>query len=332
MILWRNNLRQLREKTMMTKSWHFSIECAILTFLFLSGCVSQKKASAEMYAAVQGGRYQISLERQTFVNLSISDGQTSTPQKMTENLDMVMTCQSLGQIADGSTSYRISFESIQARKTDFIQTGRFTDSAAGLSGKSFNVMVTPTGMVISPQLQQELKNLSANSFDEVKRSGARLKNPDFLADTWCIQALVFEAAAASKSAAKTLSFKATCQLPFPIADIPGPVIQTSWQPEKAVGGVVLKGKEQLNEGITQNPMPSIYSGQYKMEGLLGYLRQCNYESVEGQIVCRFGHNMTLPAEIQLERTIKASADYILTQNNPHSEITVKELLKITAIK
>ena len=247
---------------------------------------------------------------------------------MTENLDLVIGCQPLGQIADGSTSYKITFESMQVKKIDFLQTGRFTDSAVGLSGKSFNVTITPDGKFSSPQLEQALKDLSADSFEEVKRPGARLKNPDFLADIWAIQTLIFESAAAVKK----LSFRSSAQLPFPIADIPGPVIQTSWQTQKAVGDVVLKGKEQLNEGVTQNPIPSIYSGQYKMEGLLGYLRQCRYESVDGQILCRFDKDRQLPRGIQLERTIKASVDYILTQDNPHSEIIVTESLKLIAIK
>lgn len=279
----------------------------------LCGCDSQNVTPIEKFSSAAGGRYEVSLQRQILVELSKADDQTATSQTMTENLDLVMSCQLPEKNGDGTISYKITFDSIEAKKTDFIQTGRFTDSAAGLSGKSFTVTVTPSGVVICPELVQELTKLSAGSFEQVKRPGARLKRADFLADVWAIQALLFEAAAVSINTAKD-ALQTTRQLPFPIADISAPAAEITWQKNKTGNDILLNGKEQLTDGSACNPIPPIYPGQYKMEGLLGYLRQCKYESVDGRIECRFEKDKLLPQEIQLDRTIRASADYILTQS------------------
>ena len=315
----------------MTKVKFFCIGCLIAMVFILSGCVWQNSTSREKFSSAAGVRYQVGLQRQTLVELKQADSQSSAWQKMYENLDLVMVCQPLEKKDDGSMSFEIAFDSIQAKRTDFLQTSRFTDSVTGLSGKSFTVTVTPWGMVICPLLEQELKNLSANSFEEVKRPGTRLKRADFLADVWAIQTLLFEAIAASENTAKD-TLQTTRQLPFPIADIHAPTADITWQKEKTSSGISLNGKELLTDKSARNMIPPIYPGQYKMEGLLGYLRHCKYESVEGEITCRFKKNKLLPQEIQLERTIKASADYILTQSNPQCEITTHETLKAVLAK
>jgi hypothetical protein len=289
--------------------------------IVFSGCAAEKTASPKSI------QYQVALERQVQVVLG-----SSAPQKMTEYLDLIMDCQPLEQPA-GLASYEITFRSIQAKRVDFVQTGKFADSAAGLAGKSFTVTVAADGKVASPQLEQELKRLSADSFDPVKKVNARLKNADFLADIWSIQTVVFESASAWKNTKAGHSFQTSCQQVWPIANTPCPAAATVWRREKGDDGdIILKAVDRLSDRPAVNPIPMIYSGDFKMEGLLGYLRNCKIESLDGQIICRMDRGLVLPVTIVSEQAISATAAYTLTQDDPHSEMTVKELLKITAIK
>jgi hypothetical protein len=176
----------------------------LLGIFILLGCNQPEKIDGiKVVNTSETIQYQISLERQTLVKLSSSDNLSSEPQKMTENLNFILSCQPSASDDKGVISCKLTFESIQAKKVDFIQTGRSTDSAMGLNGKSFRVSVTSDGIVSSPQLEQELKLLSNNSFEDVKRPGVRLKYPDFLQDMWSVQALLLESIVAGKDENKS---------------------------------------------------------------------------------------------------------------------------------
>lgn len=298
------------------------------TFFVLAGCNQQEKISYnDMVNTSKAIQYQISLERQTLVKLSSSDSLSSEPQKMTENLDLVLSCQPIESDVRDVTSCKLTFGSIQPKKVDFIQTGRSTDSAMGLTGKSFNVSVTNDGIISSPQLEQELKQLSANSFEDVKRPGVRLKYPDFLQDIWSIQAFLLENTVAGKDIDKS-RFQACQQLPWPIADIAGPVVLTTWQREKNVNSLSLTAESVLTEISPINALPALYSGPFKMEGLLGYLRGCKYESADVKTTCKINPTDGLPDELARQTEVRASAYYLLSNNNKPVAITVKETLSI----
>lgn len=272
-------------------------------------------------------RYHISLERQNSVYLSSSDNLSSEPQKMTENLNLFLSCQPIESDDRDVTSYKLTFSSIQAKKADFIQTGRPTDSAMGLTGKSFIVSVTNDGIISSPQLEQELKLLSNNSFEDVKRPGVRLKYPDFLQDMWSVQALLLESTIAGKDIDKS-GFQACQQLPWPIADIAGPVVLTTWQREKNVNSLSSTAESVLTDISPLNALPALYSGPFKMEGLLGYLRGCKYESADVKTTCKINPMDGLPDELVRQTEVRASAYYLLSNNNKPVTITVKETLSI----
>jgi hypothetical protein len=303
------------------------IKCCSTLFLvaifLLGGCNQQGKiGNNAVINTTKAIQYQISLERQTLVKLSSSNNPES--QKMTENLDLVLSCQPMPNDAKGAISCKLTIDSIQAKKVDFIQTFISADSVADLAGKSFTAAISADGTISSPELEQELKRLSANSFEEVKRPGARLKSLDFLPDMWEIQSILLESILVNKN---TTALQTTNQLPFPIADIPGPVVLTTWQ-QKKDGAGTLTAESVLTDQSPQNPLPLIYPGQFKIDGLLGYLRNCKYESVTGNTTCRINPENGLPDEIIHKREIQASAYYMLTDSNKPSSITVTETLSI----
>lgn len=156
-----------------------SIQKSVMFFILihLTGCnqSSVTKQHKETVFEMTPVRYHLSLERKTAMMILVFGDANSEPQKMTENLDLFLSCQPLETDDKGVISCKLTFDTIQAKKVDFIQTGRSTDSAMGLTGKSFTVSVTNDGIIFSPQLEQELKILSNNSFEDIKRPGVRLK-------------------------------------------------------------------------------------------------------------------------------------------------------------
>jgi hypothetical protein len=82
---------------------------------------------------------------------------------------------------------------------------------------------------------------------------------------------------------------------------------TTWQREKNVNSLSSTAESVLTDISPLNALPALYSGPFKMEGLLGYLRGCKYESADVKTTCKINPMDGLPDELVRQTEVRASA-------------------------
>lgn len=297
----------------------------------LSGCGSSRTKSSHQ-REINSTSYQVAMEREVGVGID-NPGSNSGVRKLTENLSFVCRIQLVGsRHPDSSVRYRVLFEDMAVERTDFLKELSLTDPVTELTGKSFEVLVDDQGRIVeADELLKSITTLArgCESCPQGNDCGQRkVKEHNFLLDIWSIQELFFRAGVASRKLSGQKTWRHERQLPSVLSG-ESPFVTTEWLIETdSDGASAVTGHETLRQGPIENSLPALHHPHVKPKGLLGYLRNCTYDSVKGHITLEASDNPDLPSKITREGIINATAWYTLSRPPQKANIEIWEKLTI----
>jgi hypothetical protein len=308
------------------------IVCA-LAGCILGGCGSSRtKVVSDYPQKTDYASFQAMLEREVSVGID-NEASDSGGRKLAEKLSFTCRIQPVGlRHSDSSARYRLLFEDVVVSRTDFLKELSLTDPVTELSGKSFEVLVDNEGRVV--KADELLKSITAlargcESCPQGDDCGQRrVRDHNFLLDMWSIQELFFRAGAVSRKLSDRETWRHERQLP---SVLPGesPSVTTEWVIESnSDGASAATGHETLRQGSIENSLPALHHPHVKPKGLLGYLRNCTYDSIKGHITLEASDNPDLPSKITREGIINATAWYTLSRPPQKANIEIWEKLTI----
>jgi hypothetical protein len=304
----------------------------VLAECILGGCGSSRtKVVSDHPREMNYARCQVTLEREVSVAVD-NPGSDSGGLKLTENFSFVCRIHPVGPRYPDS--YHLLFEDVTVQRTDFLHELSLTDPVTELSGKSFEVLVDDQGRIV--EADELLKSITAlargcESCPQGDDCGQRkIKEHNFLLDMWSIQELFFRASAASRKLSGQEAWDHERQLPSVLPGDP-PSVTAEWLAERnRDGALAVTGHETLNKGPAENSLPVLHHPHVKPKGLLGYLRNCTYDSVKGHIMVETRKDSSLPSRITREGVMDATAYYTLSRPPQKADIEIWEKLTIEA--
>jgi len=254
-------------------------------------------------------------------------------QTQTETLGFICRIQPAGSgSSDSPYRYRLLFEDVAASRTDFLNELSSADPVKELAEKSFEVLVDDEGQIV--EADELLKSITAlargcESCPQGDDCGQRkVKEHNLLLDIWSIHELFFRAHAASQKLAVQEAWNYERQLPSVLPGEP-PSVTTEWLPENnGDGALAVTGHETLSPSPARNLLPVLHHPHIKPKGLLGFLRNCTYDSVKGHITVETGEDSDLPSRITREGVMNATAYYDLSRTPKKANIEIWEKLTI----
>lgn len=307
---------------------------AVLVGCILGGCGSSRaKTVSDSPLRANSVVYKVAMERE--VSVAFEDqASDSGDQRQTETLSFVCRIQPAGSgPSDSPYRYRLTFEDVAVRRADFLHELSSADPAKELGGKSFEMLTDNEGLIV--EADELLKSITAlargcESCPQGNDCGQRkVREHNFLLDVWSIHELLFRSIAAMQKAGGGNEWKHTRQLP---SVLPGeaPSVATEWLVEASDGGTfVAIGHETLEQTAAESLLPALHHPHVKPKGLLGFLRNCTYDSVKGHITLEAGGS-DLPSRITREGFMNATAYYTLSRPPKKAHIEIWEKLTIEA--
>lgn len=297
----------------------------------LSGCCSTESAAvSDRLSKTIDVTYHITLEREVLVGLNAPDSNEAIPQKQTETLELVCRVHSSPGVAD---DYRVTFEKVAVQRTDFLHQLSVTDPAGELVGQSFDVRVDSDGRIIKADaMEKSFKTLAQSCTTCPQGNGCgqrKVREQTFLLDVWSVQELLFRVSRTSQNMAE--SNKWQYQLP---SVLPGqaPFVTTAWKVDRSCPDTLIaNGFETLGTDTAKGSLPVLFHPHVRPKGFLGYLRNCTYDSIEGNIVLTSQADSGFPLQMTRETAVNASAIYALSRQHQKANITVWETTKITRL-
>lgn len=311
-----------------------------MTILALAGCIlggcgsSRTKVISDHLRETSYANCQVTQEREVSVGIG-GEAPDSGGWRLTEDLTFVCSIQLVkSRRPASSVRYRLSFGDVTMSRTDFLQESTSTDPVEELSGKSFEMLVDDEGRIV--EADELLKSITAlargcESCPQGNDCGQRkVKEHSFLLDIWSIQELFFRASAASQKLARHEAWNYERQLPSVLPGEP-PSVTTEWLLENNGDGVIaVTGNETLSQHPAKNSLPALHHPHIKPKGLLGFLRNCTYDSIKGHITVEPGNDSGLPSRITREGVMNAAAHYTLSRPPKKANIEIWEKLTIEA--
>ncbi len=301
---------------------------AIGSFLVGCGSTEQWSASEKPLSADYSATYDITLERELLVDLNDPDTD-SAPEKLSEMLRLVYHVQ---PVSGHNSRYRVEFIEVQASRTDFLHEVVLNDPVDELAGQSFEIHIDQEGQIVKADAFVETLKTLARGCETCSQGHdcgqRRLREQNFLLDVWAIQELLFRAARASQSPAQADAWTHTRQLP---SALPGkaPSVITQWNVNTDnTGRVIAGGYESLDSNSIQNTLPELFHPHIRPKGLLGYLRNCTYETIDGHITLEADASSGFPVQLTREAAMNAAAFYTLSRLPQRPSITVWETLNV----
>lgn len=297
----------------------------------LTGCRSAESAAAsDRLPKTIDATYHITLVREVLVGLNDSDSNEAIPHKQTETLELVCRVHSSPGVVDG---YRVTFEKVTVQRTDFLHQLSVTDPAGELAGQSFDVRVDSDGRIIKADaMEKSFKALAQNCTTCPQGHGCgqrKVREQTFLLDVWSVQELLFRVSRTSQNMAE--SNKWQYQLP---SVLPGqaPFVTTEWEIDRSRPDMLIaNGFETLGMETAKDSLPVLFHPHVRPKGFLGYLRNCTYDSIEGNILLTLQADSGFPLQMTRETAMNASAIYALSRQHQKANITVWETTKITRL-
>lgn len=300
---------------------------AIVIGCVLAGCSANR-------AVVSKGdetNYRIALEREILVGLQDVNSDSQAPQKQTESLELVCRLQ---PVSDESGNYRVTFEQVTVRRTDFLNQLSMEDPVGELAGKSFDIHVDSDGRIVKADaMEKEFQSLAkgCTTCPQGDDCGKRkLRDQTFLLDVWSSQQLLFKVFKASRNIAELNQWQ--YQLP---SVLPGesPFVTTAgWKTDVSrPDTVTVNGFETLSLEPSKDVLPPLFHPHVRPKGLLGYLRNCSYDSIDGNVVLTLQPGSGIPVQVTRETAMDASAIYSLSRQPQEATIKIFETTKITSL-
>lgn len=318
----------------------FAVIITILLYtLCLGGChESEQTILVVKFKNDTSVKYRMVSDRKVEIDLDGAEGKAQ-PSTVSEKLELVMSYAPVGQVDPyGITTMKATCES--AKVTRKSSAGRASaDVAEDLKGRSFDFTISPTGKVLDySEMDALVLELGNKSITGSEKQG-RIKRPDMIADFIALQRHLWDSIASvdqgSAGAKDGQQWKTLECIPLPM-----PVIaakETTYTlNESADNQIDPKGAERKveirstfalsKEKITD--WPKLYEGNFRMQGMFGFLRGYRFKSLEGTGVQIFNVDAGVVESDEQEYQVlmQASLPMALTADPP--ALTVDQKMKI----
>ena len=288
--------------------------------------------------------YRLISERSVRIDLtSGSSGKKSKPQTMSEKLEMVITYTSTEVDPFGLTA--ISAVCNSARVTRSSLTGRKNESDAmeSLAGQHFTFQLSPTGEIADDtDLNRIIRQIGEKAFAQTNDRAGRVKNPDMISDFIAMQWHLWDSTSTIteplQGMAPGKSWQVDQWVPWPIPIPNVPVRTTTYTLDSFTTDdsgqtiAVIKSTYALSETAPKQKFPQSYDGRFQMRGLMGFLRNYQFLSMEGAGEQVFNVNEGLIESDKQHYTMTVNAAFMLPLGDSLPVLTVDQTVSIERIK
>lgn len=284
--------------------------------------------------------YRMESERQTQIDLTTSDpSKKSKPQMMSEKLELVITYTPIEVDPFGLTTVKASCQSAKVTRSSFSGKKEDADAMEKLAGKEFILKLSPTGEIAdTTDLERAARELGDAAFT-AGRDNARIKNPDMINDFLAMQWFLWDATASvgdplTMQPGKTWQTKQLVPWPVPFYTPPARITtytldRIETQQDSSRFAIISSRYE-----ISKEPMKDFirpYEGNFQMRGMFGFLRNYQFETLEGGGEQVFNMDDGLIEKDTQNYTMNVTAGFMLPLGDSKPILTVNQTIKIERI-
>ena len=324
------------------KHLFFYVSAAVC--LCLAGCQEAAKSNWLLVSFEKNVpvTYKLTSERTTRIDLTGGDdSKKNRPQTMTESLEMVVTYTPTDVDPFGLTTIEAQCRSVKVKRSSMSGRQSAPDAMEQMAGKTFTFRLSPTGQVAEyTDMERLVRDIGAKAFDTSKQD-LRVKNPDMISDFIAMQWYLWDSISTIEEPLAGLNpgdtWTARQFIPWP-APIPNPparlttytldsYVNPEGQPQKAV----IKSSYALTS-LSLDAFPKPYEGAFQMRGLMGFLRDYQFQSLEGAGTQVFNmENGHIESDRQ-QYTLKVTAAFLLPLGDSLPALTVDQKISIDKIE
>jgi len=286
--------------------------------------------------------YHFVSDRQITIDLtSGSSGRTAEPQTISEKLDMVVTYTPVEVDPFGLTNLVAECRSAEVTRSSLSGRAAARDAMENMAGKSFHFSLSPTGEITDDaDIRRVLSEVSETAF--AQSDSRRIKNPDMIADFIAMQWHLWDATSTIEEPLTGMRPGQTWQVrqwipwPSPIRNVPmrlttytlDSFVQEEDLPRKAV----IKSEYRLAGPVDTIPFPWLYEGSFQMRGVMGFLRNYRFNSLEGEGAQIFNMADGLIESDKQQYTLNVNASFLLPLGDSVPVLTVHQTIEIEQIE
>ena len=286
--------------------------------------------------------YQLTSTRQVTIDLTGgSSGKKSKPQATSETLDLVITYTPTDVDPFGLTTIFAECKSAKVTRSSISGRRNAADAMEQLAGKKFTLQLSPTGEIADDtDLRRMTSELGEKAFAQSGDGAQRIKNPDMISDFIVMQWHLWDSTSTVEEPldgmepGKTWQVKQWIPWPIPVNSLPSRLTTYTLdsfkneenQPKKAV----VKSDYTISETKKQD-FPFPYEGRFQMRGLMGFLRNYKFLSLNGGGTQIFNMDEGLVESDQQNYTMKVNATFMLPLGDSLPVLDVNQKISIKRI-
>jgi hypothetical protein len=214
--------------------------------------------------------------------------QTGDPQTMAEKLELVIAYRPVEVDPLGMTVIEAKCESAKVTRRNFTAAAKTPDAAEKLAGRTFTIKLSPRGKIADySSLTEVVRQLGELAFTGRTTGSQKIKNPDMIYDFIAMQWYLWDSVATIEKpvdgVAKGASWTAAQLIPLPMPMIA--VRRTTYTLDEVMEtpegrkAVIGSTYELSQENLENWPKP--YADRFALTGMFGFLRNYQYQSLEG---------------------------------------------------
>lgn len=285
--------------------------------------------------------YKMVSERTTEIDLTTSDPtKKSSPQRMTEKLELTMTYTPVDVDPFGLTTLRVQCDSAKVTRSSFSGNQETQDAMERLAGKSFNLKLSPVGQIAdTSDLERITRELAKTAFVE-QPSSTPIKNPDMINDFIAMQWFLWDSTAAIPDPLHLKvgqTWQAKQSVPWPVPSSRAPARITAYtldsitaEPEQPHTALI-KSTYTLSEEPMEDFIQPYEETRFQMRGLFGFLRNYKFESLEGSGTQTFNMDKGLIESDQQQYTLHVTATFMLPLGDSLPILTIDQKISFEHI-
>lgn len=313
--------------------------------IIIGGCQEQRQSQNWLLVSFEKNvpvTYHFVSDRQITIDLTTSDtSKKSKPQTMSEKLDMVITYTPTDVDPFGLTTLVAKCQSVKVTRSSLSGKQAANDAMEHLAGKEFTFKLSPTGEIADDtDLERIIKELGKTAFSESGNDSRRIKNPDMISDFIAMQWHLWDSTSTIKEPLAGMKPGQTWQVrqwvpwPAPIPNLPARLTTYT------LDSFITKENQPREAKITstykladtaEQPFPRPYEGNFQMRGLMGFLRNYKFLSLEGSGTQIFNMDKGLIESDQQHYIMKVNAAFMLPLGDSLPVLTIDQKITITQI-
>lgn len=312
----------------------------------MAGC-QQPKQAASAWLLINFKKnvpvtYHFVSDRDIIIDLTGGSAEKKTkPQTITEKLDMVVTYTPTEVDPFGLTTLVAECKSARVSRSSVSGRQPARDAIENLVGKTFTFTLSPTGDIADDaDMRRVLSEVGKTAF--VRDETRRIKNPDMLCDFIPMQLQLWDAVSTVEEPltgmkpGQTWQVKQWIPWPAPVPNMPmrlttytlDSFITEDTNPQKAV----IKSAYALADPEGRRFPYPYEEGMFQMRGIMGFLRNYRYVSLEGSGTHIFNMEKGLLERNEQQYTLNVNAAFLLPLGGSQPVLTVKQKILIEQVQ